>query len=85
MALTAAQIEAQIASNATSIAGYQAALEADSANPLKTYSKDGESLSRNEWRAGLIAAVKELVELNAELQGMLNRVQPYILRTRHAL
>ncbi len=85
MALSSAQVAAQIALNESIIAGYQAALLADSADPKKTYTKDGESLSRNEWRAGLIEAVASLTGLNVEMQKILNGLDPYVLRTRHML
>lgn len=40
-----------------------AALLADSADPQPTYSLDGESISRQEWRKGVQEQIKEYTEL----------------------
>jgi len=44
----------------TAKAGYLAALAADSANPKPDYSIDGQTVSRAQWREGLLRQTKEL-------------------------
>lgn len=73
-------IAAQIEANNTLIALWQAELAADDLK--KSYSKDGETLNRNEWRQGLIDGIAKLTQLNAELQRQAIRQAPYRIRTR---
>lgn len=85
MSINTTALDAQIALNDSNIAAYQAALAADAANPLKTYSKDGESLDRDGWRKGIMDGIEELRNMNVELQKMRNMAAPYVVRTRHLL
>lgn len=62
----------------TTIAGYAAALAADSANPQASYTLDGKSVSRNEWREGLARMIDAL-------QATLNARAPYIVQTKMVL
>jgi soluble cytochrome b562 len=62
----------------TAIAGYAAALAADSVSPQASYSLDGKSVSRNEWREGL----QKLID---NLQKTINQQTPYIVSTRQVL
>ena len=62
----------------TAIAGYAVALAADALNPAPSYSLDGKSVSRNEWREGLQRMI-------VELQKTLNALHPYIVSTRMVL
>ena len=70
---------ATVAENiATTIAGYAEALAADSVNPRTSYSLDGKSVSRNEWRDGL---ARLIVELNK----FANAQSPYVVSTKMVL
>lgn len=70
---------ATVAENlATTIAGYAAALAADSVSPQPSYTLDGKSVSRNEWREGLQRMIAELTQLG-------NGYTPYIVSTRMVL
>lgn len=62
----------------TAIAGIESALATDAANPQPSYSLNGKSVSRNEWRTSLIEALEGL-------KRQVNQYQPYIVRTRHSL
>lgn len=44
---------------AAAIAGWVAALQADSAAPQPSYSLDGKSVSQQEWRAGLTKLIED--------------------------
>ncbi len=63
--------------NAT-IAGYAAALAADAANPQPSYTKDGQTVSRNEWR-------ESLQRMITELSKAVNGQSPYIVSTKMVL
>ena len=60
------------------IAGYAAALAMDSANPQPSYTLDGKTVSRNEWREGLDRLIKSL-------QQTVNAQTPYIVSTKMVL
>lgn len=62
----------------TTIAGYAAALAADSVAPQASYTLDGKSASRNEWREGL----QKLIDA---LQATVNGMAPYRIVTRKVL
>ena len=62
----------------TILNNYQSALAADSANPQPSYSLDGQSVSRNEWRDSLLKAI-------VQLQQTINAQNPYIVRTKMVL
>jgi hypothetical protein len=53
---------------------YLTALAEDAANPRPDYSIDGQSVSRESWRAGLFARVKDIDELA-------QAAEPYELRS----
>ena len=59
----------------TTIAGYAAALAADSVSPQPSYTLDGKSVSRNEWREGL-------QRLITALQQTVNQQAPYVISTK---
>ncbi|AMV27364.1 hypothetical protein VT84_23395 [Gemmata sp. SH-PL17] len=63
--------------NAT-IAGYAAALAADSVNPQPSYELDGKRVDRNQWREGL----QKLIDA---LQKTVNAQAPYIVSTKMVL
>lgn len=67
------------------IAGYAAALAADSLAPKASYNVDGEAVSRNEWRLSLSKTIDELTAANTGLQQLINQRQPFIYRQRHRL
>lgn len=56
------------------IDGLQTALVTDAASPQPSYSLDGKSVSRNEWREGL---QRQLIEWNK----VLIQLNPYIIST----
>jgi hypothetical protein len=60
------------------IAGYATALAKDSCNPQPSYTLDGKSVSRAEWRAGLEALIVELTKT-------VNALNPYCVVSRKAL
>ena len=60
------------------IAGYAAALAADSVNPQPSYTLDNKSVSQNEWREGLQKLIDALTKT-------LNGLQPYVVSTRMIL
>ena len=60
------------------IQGLESALAADSANPQPTYSLNGKTVSRTEWRTSLIQALEGLKQ-------QVNQYVPYIIRTRQSL
>ncbi len=62
----------------TTIAGYATALAADSDSPQPSYTLDGKSVSRNEWREGL----QRLIDA---LQKTVNRMTPYVVSTKQVL
>ncbi|MBP3956464.1 hypothetical protein J8F10_14380 [Gemmata sp. G18] len=62
----------------TTIAGYATALAADSVNPQPTYTLDGKTVSRNEWREGL-------ARLITALQKTVNAQSPYVVSTKMVL
>jgi len=72
-----------IETNCTAIKEYAARLAEDSLNPQTSYSIDGESVSRNEWRTSIADIIKSLTEANMSLQELIIQQQPYIIRTRH--
>lgn len=59
----------------TTIAGYATQLALDSANPQPSYTLDGKSVSRNEWREGLQRMINEL-------QKTVNGLNPYCVVSR---
>ncbi len=70
---------ATVAENiAVAIAGYAVALAADSVSPQPSYSLDGKSVSRNEWREGL-------TKLITELSKIANAQAPYVVSTKMVL
>lgn len=56
---------------------YAAALAADSVSPQPSYSIDGKSVSRNEWRDSLLRQIKELNELILLASPYEYHVRPY--------
>ena len=60
------------------IAGYATALAADSVSPQPSYTLDGKSVSRNEWREGL----QRLIDA---LQKTVNAMSPYVVSTKQVL
>lgn len=60
------------------IQGLESALAADSSNPQPTYSLNGKTVSRTEWRTSLIQALEGLKQ-------QVNQYVPYIIRTRQSL
>ena len=48
---------------------YIAALLSDSANPKPTYDWDGRMVRREEWRAALTKAIKDITELISIVSG----------------
>ena len=58
--------------------GIEAALAADAVSPQPSYTINGKSVSRNEWRTSLIQA-------SADLKKQINMYQPYIIRTRQGM
>ena len=59
---------------ATIKANYLTELATESANPKVSYSIDGQSVSWNEYRASLLAAIKELDVMLAAAQGPVEAV-----------
>ena len=59
---------------ATIKANYLTELATESANPKTSYSIDGQSVSWNEYRASLLAAIKELDVMLAAAQGPVEAV-----------
>ena len=57
---------------------YATALATDSVSPQPSYSLDGQSVSRQEWRDGLL---KMIVELNKTI----NAMGPYVVTTKQVL
>jgi hypothetical protein len=57
---------------------YEQALAADAVSPQPSYALDGQSVSRNEWRAGLM---KMIIDLNKTI----NALNPYVISTRNVL
>jgi hypothetical protein len=62
----------------TTIAGYATALAADSVSPQPSYTLDGKSVSRNEWR-------ESLERLMEALQKQVNALSPYCVVSRKTL
>ena len=62
----------------TVLNNYQSALAADSVSPQPSYSLDGQTVSRNEWRDSLLRAI-------VQLQQTINAQNPYIVRTKMVL
>ncbi len=54
---------------ATIKSNYLAALAADSTNPKKSYSIDGQSVNRDAWRESLFKRIAEIDELLTSAQG----------------
>lgn len=55
----------------TTIAQWSAALQADSVSPQPSYSLDGKSVSRNEWRTALLKQI-------ADGQDVINQRNPTV-------
>lgn len=81
----ATDLQAAIESNASAIAGYAAALAADSASPLSGYTLDSESVPREAWRLSLSEQIARLTAANVALQDALNRQTPWLVSTRQVL
>lgn len=62
----------------TAINGLEAALAADAANPQPSYTLDGKSVQRSEWRTSLMDAIEAM-------KRHVNAYQPYLVRTRYSL
>lgn len=62
----------------TAVSGYAAALAADASSPQPSYSIDGQSVSRQEWRDGTL---KMIIELNKVIVAL----DPYVIATKQVL
>lgn len=62
----------------TTIAGYATALAKDSCNPQPSYTLDGKTVSRNEWREGLERMINELTKT-------VNALNPYCVVSKKVL
>jgi len=71
-----------IATNAATIKQYATILAADALAPKTSYTLDGESCSRNEWRKSLTDAMQALADNNEMLQKLINQQAPYAVSTR---
>lgn len=60
------------------IQGLESALAADSANPQPTYTLNGKTVQRSEWRESLVRALEGLKKQQ-------QAYQPYLIRTRQIL
>ncbi len=60
------------------IAGYASRLALDSVNPQPSYSLDGKSVSRNEWREGMQRLIDSLAKT-------INALNPYVVSTKQVL
>lgn len=79
----ASDLQDTIATNAATIKQYAAVLAADALDPKKTYSIDGETVSRNEWRKSITDAMQALADNSETLQKLIVQQQPYFISTRH--
>lgn len=61
-------------SSIAALARYNAVLAQDALNPLESYSIDGESSTRNEWRAGIMQLKTQLLAEIKMLRVMLSGV-----------
>jgi hypothetical protein len=59
----------------TTLDNYAKALAADSINPQPSYTMDGKSVQRNEWRRLMLEAMRELA-------GLISGLSPYWVETR---
>lgn len=64
------------------IAAYEAALTEDAIAPKATYTRDGETIYRNEWRQSLLTAITTLRKEIEEIQKLVNQLEPYRVRTK---
>jgi hypothetical protein len=78
-------LEQQILDANAQILLWNAALLADAANPQKDYSLDGESVSRDAWRRGLMDLIRMARESILETQKTINALNPYAISTRQVL
>lgn len=78
-------LQAAINSNSEAIKEYAERLAEDALSPKSSYSIDGESVSRNEWRASLYQAIESLTKSNMEIFKLINAIQPYWISTRHVV
>lgn len=62
----------------TTIAGYATALALDSVNPQPSYTEDGKTVNRTEWRAMLAAKIDALTKT-------VNALNPYCVVSRKSL
>ena len=62
----------------TAIQGLESALAADSANPQPTYTLNGKTVQRSEWRESM---TRTLESLKKQQQAY----QPFLIRTRQVL
>jgi hypothetical protein len=69
---------AVLANLQTAVENYSTALVSDSVNPQPSYQLDGQMVSRQEWREGLLRIIKEL---NATI----NALNPYQIDTKQVL
>lgn len=58
--------------------GYAQALANDALNPGTDYSLDGQTVNRNQWRAGLLKMITDTNQL-------INSLQPYQIVTKQVL
>lgn len=83
-----ADVDAQILALNAQIAGWNAALLADLADPAGAqpdYSLDGETVSREAWREGLMRLIRQAMEAVTLAQQTRNALSPYWLGTRQVL
>lgn len=78
-------LEAAIVSMATAKAGYAAALATDSIDPKESYSLDGENVSRESWREGLMRMIEGLDKEILNTQKTINGLNPYWISTQQRL
>ena len=76
-------LQATLESNATAIKEYAERLADDALAPKASYSIDGESVSRNEWRTSLLEAIERLTKANVAIMQLINNMKPNYIATRH--
>ena len=84
MAFSAA-LQAQLDNLDAVITGYSAKLAAMAADPKPSYSLDGESFDRNQFREHLLKGIRDASETREQLVKEWNRRHPYAISTRQLL
>ncbi len=78
-------LQTQLDSLDAVITGYTAKLAALAADPKPTYSLDGESYDRNQFREHLLKGIKDASEAREQLIKEYNRRKPFWITTRQVL